>query len=328
MQKIRLKNLPRFVRKYKTAIRAFFVIIIVVFFTLIIMSIAPSDFPRNIIVRINKDMTVSGAASLLKEKGIIKSAYLYKIYVILMHDGKGIQAGSYLFDEPQSVLRIAYRTSYGIKNVEKIRLTVFEGTNSKEITALLKKSVPNFNTNDFLARAKINEGYLFPETYFVDSDVQSKEIIDMMRMQFDAAIEPLKPALATSTRSLKDIMIMASIIEKEANDMTDRRIISGILWKRLDKGMALQVDVPFYYALGKRSSELTLADLATTSPYNTYTHKGLPPTPITNPGLDAIKAAMYPTVSPYYFYLADRKGITHYANTHDGHVANKEKYLW
>lgn len=327
MQMVRLKNFPKFVRKYKTAVRAFFVIVIIAFFTLVIMSIAPSDFPRNTILRINKDTTVSGAASLLKEKGIIKSAYLYKIYVILMHDGKGIQAGSYLFDEPQSVLRVAYRTSYGIKNVDKIRLTVFEGTNSKEITALLKKSVPGFNTTDFLALAKANEGYLFPETYFVDPDVQPKEIIDMMHTQFGVATEPLKPALATSTRSLKDIMIMASIIEKEANDAVDRRIISGILWKRLDKGMALQVDVPFYYFLNKKLGALTLDDLSMTSPYNLYLNKGLPPTPITNPGLDAIRAAMYPTTSPYYFYLADRKGVTHYATTHDGHLVNKEKYL-
>lgn len=313
--------------KYKTVVRVFFVIVIVAFLTLSISSVAPSSFPRNTIVRINKDMSVSGAASLLKEKGIIKSAYLYKFYVMLVHDGKGIQAGSYLFDVPQSTLRVAYRTAYGIKNVEKIRLTIFEGTNSKEISALLKKSIPDFPIDDFFMQAKTNEGYLFPETYFVDPDVQPREIIDLMREQFDMAMRPHSPALATSTRSLKDIIIMASIIEKEANKTTDRRIISGILWKRLDKGMALQVDVPFYYALGKKSGELTLADLAVKSPYNTYLNKGLPPTPITNPGLDSILAAMYPTQTPYYFYLADRSGVTHYAVNHDGHLVNKAKYL-
>ncbi len=318
----------KIISKYKIAIKAILLLAVIVCLLVIGASVAPSSFPRNTIVRINKDMTVSGAASLLKEKGIIKSAYLYKIYVVLLHDGKGIQAGSYLFDAPQSALRVAYRTSYGIKNVDKIRLTVFEGTNSKEIAALLKKSVPGFAVNNFLIQAKMNEGYLFPETYFVDPDVQPKEIIDMMREQFDIATKSLQGSLATSTRSLKNIITMASIIEKEANDTVERRIISGILWKRLDKGMALQVDVPFYYALDKGSSELTLADLATTSPYNTYTHKGLPPTPITNPGLDAIRAALYPTASPYYFYLADKNGVTHYAATHDGHLVNKEKYLW
>jgi UPF0755 protein len=120
---------------------------------------------------------------------------------------------------------------------------------------------------------------------------------------------------------------MASILEEEANNTEDRRIISGILWKRIEKGMALQVDAPFYYLFGKGSSQLTLSDLATTSPYNTYVNKGLPSAPISNPGLDAIKAAINPKSTPYYFYLADRKGITHYATDHDGHVANRNNYL-
>lgn len=327
MLKIRPKELIRIVKRHKTAVRAFFVIVIILFFTLIIFSIAPSNFPRGSIVRINKDMTVSGAASMLKEKGIIKSAYLYKIYVVMLHDGKGIQAGSYLLDRPQSTLRMAYRTAYGISNLQKIKVTIFEGSNSKDIATILKKNIPLFNSSDFLIQAKKLEGYLFPETYFFNPDVQPDEVIAEMRDQFDKKIAPIKNAISTSTKSFSDIMIMASILEEEANNTYDRRIISGILWKRIQEGMLLQVDAPFYYIFGKGSSQLTRSDLATTSPYNTYIHKGLPLAPISNPGLDAIKAALYPGENNYYFYLADKKGITHYATTHDGHVANKEKYL-
>lgn len=303
------------------------VLIIIAGTIAIASSVSPATFPRNAIVRINKDMSVVGAASLLKEKGVIKSAYVYKLYVTFLSKEKGIQAGSYLFDEPQSALRIAYRTVHGIKNVEKIRLTVFEGTNSKEITALLKKNVPGFNTPEFQTQARAKEGYLFPETYFVDPDVEPNELIQMMNEQFDTALKPLKEALATSTHSMKDIITMASILEEEANNTEDRRIISGILWKRMEKGMALQVDAPFYYLFGKGSSQLTLSDLATTSPYNTYVNKGLPPAPISNPGLDSIKAALNPKQTPYFFYLADRKGITHYAINHDGHIVNRNNYL-
>jgi UPF0755 protein len=149
----------------------------------------------------------------------------------------------------------------------------------------------------------------------------------MMREQFEEAVKPLVQEFATSTRSMKDIITMASIIEKEAGNKTDRRIISGILWKRIDEGMHLQVDVPFYYVMDIAEGGPTLKDLATESPYNTYINKGLPPGPITNPGLDSIRAALNPTPSEYYFYLADSNGVTHYAKTHDGHLANRVKYL-
>lgn len=322
-----VKRIRQLLLKYKVALVAILVAIVALVVILTCYSVAPSTFPRNAIVRINKHMTVSAAASLFKEKGIIKSAYLFKIYVVLLRDGKGVQAGSYLFDEPQSALRVAYRASYGIKNVEKIKLTIFEGTNTKEIASLVKKSIPDFNTTAFLEEAKPLEGYLFPETYFVDPDVTPHELISMMRDQFDVAIKPLEDAIATSTHSLKDILTMASIVEKEARKYTDRQTIAGILWKRIDKGMALQVDVPFYYIFNNKTGSITLKDLATTSPYNTYLNKGLPPTPITNPGLNAIRATLYPITTPYYFYLADGDGVTHYATTHDGHIINRQKYL-
>lgn len=327
MRKIRLKNILQFIRRYKTAIRAFFIIVIVALLMLIMLSIAPSSFPRGIIVRINKDMTVTGVASLLKEKGVIRSAFVYKVYVVLVHDGKGVQAGSYLFDQPQSALRVAYRTAYGIGELQKIKITIFEGSNSKEIGAILKKNIPLFNLANFLTLAKKSEGYLFPETYFFNPDVEPEEVISAMREQFDKETAIFKDAIATSTRSFKDIIIMASIIEKEANDPKDRRLISGVLWNRINIDMLLQIDVPFYYILNRKANQLTVKDLATTSPYNTYLYKGLPPTPITNPGLDSIEAALFPIKNSYLFYLADNNGVTHFAKTHDEHVQNIWKYL-
>ncbi len=100
-----------------------------------------------------------------------------------------------------------------------------------------------------------------------------------------------------------------------------------MLWKRIDAGMALQVDPPFVYILGKGSLQLTTKDLATTSPYNLYKNKGLPPTPINNPGLEAIRDTINPITTKYWFYLSDNSGAMHFAITHDEHVANKQKYL-
>ena len=315
------------IKKYKVPIAAFFSLILMFVLVVISKSIAPSDFPRSTIIRVEKNMTVSEIGAILKGKGIVRSALIYKIYVVLLHDGKGIQAGSYLFDHPQSALRIAYRTAYGLSELQKVKVTIYEGLNSKQIATAIKKNIPSFDAKTFLVEAKKSEGYLFPETYFFSPEAKPDEVIAEMKAQFDKKILAVKDALATSTHSLGDIMIMASILEEEANDTQDRRMIADVLWKRINKGMNLQVDVPFYYIMNKGSAPLTLEDLATTSPYNTYLYKGLPPTPISNPGLDSIRAALFPAKNPYYFYLADKNGVTHYATNHDGHLANRVKYL-
>jgi UPF0755 protein len=278
-------------------------------------------------VRIKDGMTVSETAKLLADKNIIKSQFMYKAYVKLIHGDKGVQAGSYLFANSQSSLRVAYRTAYGVDELQKIKVAIPEGSSSKNIAVIIKKAIPAFDSKTFLVEAKKHEGYLFPETYFFNPDVTPDEVISEMKSQFNEKVASLMDAVATSTHSLEKIIILASILEEEANNTDDRRMISGVLWNRTDIGMALQVDAPFYYLFGKGSSQLTLSDLATTSPYNTYKNKGLPPGAISNPGLDAIKAALYPTPSKYLFYLADRKGVTHYAVTHEQHVENKFMYL-
>lgn len=124
-----------------------------------------------------------------------------------------------------------------------------------------------------------------------------------------------------------EIIIMASLLEKEAKTEQDRKIISGILWKRLDVGMPLQVDASLNYINGKTSAEMTQKDLNQDSPYNTYKYKGLPLTPICNPGLDAISVALNPISSPYWYYLSDKNGIIHFAKTFEEHKENKFKYL-
>lgn len=320
-------RLRRIFHKSKLAIGAFFVVAAAVLLFIIAKSIAPADFQRGTIIRIQKDMTVSQAASLLSEKHIIRSQFMYKAYVKLLHSVGGIQAGSYLFDRPQSALRVAYRTAYGVDELQKVKVVIPEGSSSKNIASIIKKSIPLFDTKNFLIQARPEEGYLFPETYFFNPDVTPSEVISEMRGQFNDHITPYLDAIATSTHSMQEIISMASILEEEANNTTDRRTISGVLWNRIKIGMALQVDAPFYYIFGKGSSQLTLSDLATSSPYNTYKNKGLPPAAISNPGLDAIRAALYPTMSKYLFYLADKNGVTHYAVTHDEHVENKYKYL-
>jgi UPF0755 protein len=116
-------------------------------------------------------------------------------------------------------------------------------------------------------------------------------------------------------------------MEEEARTFATWQTIAGILWKRLDEGMPLQVDAVFPYIFGDRPYDLTNGDLLTDSLYNTYKYAGLPPGPITNPGVVAIRAAVTPIETPYWFYLSDADGNMHYAVTHDEHLQNREKYL-
>ncbi len=309
----------------------FFVAVIVLIVFIFQISRTPSTFPSYVIVTIPAGSSVTAAGNILAQKGIIKHPLVYRIYVTLLHDHLGIKAGQYLFDKPQSALRVAYRTAYGVQDLTKIRVTIQEGFDSEDIAKILGKSIPAFATTTFLTLARADEGYLYPDTYFFYQNTTPAQIISEMRSNFDdqlATIASSTKAFAVANRvTFDDIITMASIVEKEANSDTDRRIIAGILWKRIADKYPLQVDPPFAYFLEKSLSKLTLADLAIDSPYNLYKHKGLPPTPINNPSLEAIYATVNPTSSKYWYYLSDRQGMMHYAATYDQHLVNKQKWV-
>ncbi|MEK7559885.1 MAG: endolytic transglycosylase MltG [Patescibacteria group bacterium] len=200
----------------------------------------------------------------------------------------------------------------------EITITIPEGYTVQQIGELFDE-VGTFSKDDFVAAAIGEEGFLFPDTYrFFKNTTPTK------------AIEKMKKNFENKTKDLflnRDTIIMASIIEKEVSDSKDRRIVSGILWKRIERGIGLQVDAALTYILGKRSDELTGEDLSFNSPYNTYKYRGFPAGPIANPGLDAILAALNPETSPYLFYLSDENGITRYARNFDEHKENKLQYL-
>jgi len=294
---------------------------------LIIGSIPPSNFPTGTIVTIKQGATLSEVADQLAQAKVIKSAVIYKGYTRLLYNGHGVQAGDYLFDAPQSALRVAYRTAYGIGGLPKIKVMIPEGSDSTDIAGILSKDIPGFASTTFLSLAKADEGYLFPDTYFFYSNTTPQQAVDQMNADFNMRMSLIGTSTAAFGKSIGDIVKMASIVEKEATSSVDRRIIAGILWKRLADKYPLQVDPPFFYFLNKDSSQLTSADLTIDSPYNLYKYKGLPPTPIDNPGLDAILDTVNPTDSSYWYYLSDKKGNIHYSATYDGQLENKAKYV-
>ena len=153
------------------------------------------------------------------------------------------------------------------------------------------------------------------------------DIIPVLKSNFDKRIATIKNEITNYKKPLADIIKLASIVEEEARTTESRKVVAGILWKRLALNMPLQVDSSFKYINGKGTAELTLADLKIDSPYNSYLYKGLPPTPIANPGLDSILATVTPTKTDYLYFLTDKEGDMHYARTYAEHLQNKELYL-
>ena len=287
----------------------------------------PAQFVPGTTVVVKEGSSLGQVSLLLQEQNLIRSRVLFEFCAITLGGDKRVIAGEYLFKNPVGSCEIASRIVRGILGVPAVRVTIPEGTSNKEMAVILGKALPQFDTAAFLASSRGDEGYLFPDTYFFSKNATVADVETLMKENFQRKIKPLGASIAASGHSLHDIVIMASILEKEVATDKDRAIVSGILWKRIDLSMPLQVDATFAYLLDKQSSELTQADLNIASPYNTYRNKGLPPGPISNPGLSALRAAITPLVTPYLYYLADKNGVTHYATTFNEHKANKEKYL-
>ena len=287
----------------------------------------PDAFPLNQLVAVPKGESLEEVANALEDAQVVRSAFALEVVVTLLGNERNVHAGDYLFKEPLDVFSVAHKLAIGAYGLEPTRVRIHEGATIKEMSVLFDKQFERFDADNFLAQTRMQEGYLFPDTYFFLPNVTEDTVIQTMRQNFDAQIAPLLPLIASSTRSLPDIVIMASIIEREARNSADRRMISGVLWNRINRGMALQVDVTFLYTIGKGTFQLTNKDLLTDSDYNTYMRKGLPPTAIGSPSLDSLQAAVSPTKNDYIYFLADHSGVTHFCKTYACQLANKARYF-
>lgn len=218
------------------------------------------------------------------------------------------QAGTFQLSPSFTAKEIAQKLTLG---TEDVWITIPEGWRSEQILDYLKKD------GNWMA----DEGKYFPETYLVPKDMTIEEIRQLM----------LKTFAQKAPNITKDQLIIASLVEREAKNSSDRPLIASVIYNRLEIGMKLDVDATVQYALGKSGNwwkkELTLEDLKIKSPYNTYTNVGLPPAPICNPGLAAIEAAVNPAKTNYLYYMHDSTGTAHFAKTIQEHNVNVAKYL-
>lgn len=310
-------------RYVRYALTIFFGVILLLWF----LNSPPHDFPVRSIITVEEGESLAAISQFLKGQKVIRSEILFEFAVIIRGGERRLMAGDYFFANPAYIPTVARRLTHGEYGITPIRVTIPEGSTVMEIAAILKNNGLNLSEEEFIALAKGKEGFLFPDTYFFLPNTPSQNIIDVMAKNFERKTIDLESSIERFGKTLEEVVTMASIIEREVMTPDDRRIVSGILWKRIAIGMPLQVDAAFIYVNGTTTPGLSLSDLKIDSPYNTYLYKGLPAGPIGNPGIDSLRAAIEPKLTPYLYYLSDSRGVTYYAQTFEEHKDNKRKHL-
>lgn len=283
---------------------------------------------------IESGQTVREIANELEENGLIRSANLFITYVTLKGLAPELEAGRYEIPPSLSMLQVIELLRQGSFD---IRLTFLEGWRREEYSEYALQQLPvdteEFNSS-FLAEAGGLEGYLFPDTYLVAQDITAKDLVNLLKENFERKYAEVAEAVEAQGFTREEAVVLASLVEREARKPDERAVIAGIFLKRLELGMPLGICATVQYALGYQEEEgtwwkgtITNKDTTVESPYNTYENAGLPPGPICNPGLDAFKAVANPQASDYLYYLHDEEGNIHYAKTLGEHNQNVVRYL-
>lgn len=273
-------------------------------------------------VTIARGMGPGAVGALLERKGIIRSALVWERFVAR---GARVQPGTYDLSPAETPERILRRLVYG--QTATLRVTFPEGFTVAQMARRLesRRVLPSASAFETVARTRGNtlppvsfappadlEGYLFPDTYRIPVDTGPEGVAAILLENFDRRVaRGLASEIAASGRSLREIVIVASLVEREARTDRDRPLIAGVVANRLRRGMRLEIDATVQYARGQHKSRLLYRDLEIDSPYNTYRRAGLPPGPICNPGLPSIRAAIQPARHDFLFYVLGPDGRNH-----------------
>lgn len=299
--------------------------------------------PERIFI-VGKGDNAKTIAARLEQERFIADSFLFEFYVWNRQLSHSLQAGKYLLSASLSPKSIADKIARGNVMRDTVVVMIPEGFGIWNIEDRLreaglfvkeKKHLVDFTVSefkeqhDFLADTPVDatlDGYLFPDTYEFERDASINAIAGRMLDNFGRKMDAaLQEKIHRQGKNIFDIVIMASMIQKEVITQEDMRLVSGLLWKRITIGMPLQVDATVSYVLNKNN--LIRDDLEIDSPYNTYLYKGLPKGPIGNPGKDALLAAIYPAESDYLFYISKPNKETVFSRTLKEHNSAVAKYL-
>lgn len=307
--------------------------------------VSKSDYAQE--VKIEKGDSIKIIARKLEDAQIIRGSFYFELYVWLKNKNN-LQAGEYVFQPSMPISEIVESLVSGKINRNDVKITIPEGFGVKQIDERLAqaglinpgdlinfdvKRIQNSKWNKFVASdSEIQnlsfEGYLFPDTYIFSKKAILEEIVKKMMDNFDKKITAeMRGEIAKQGKKLGDIINLASIVQQEAVSVDEMPKIAGVFYNRLEIGMAFQSDATINYITGKGMRQPLLEDTKIDSPYNTYEYKGLPPTPICNPGIEAIRAAIYPEKSDYLYFLHPLDAPTVFSKTLEEHNMNKVKWL-
>ncbi len=304
------------------------------------------DTNRTVVLTVAPGERLSHIIEKLRAEGLLSSylgvddGFLLKYLAWINNNSNKIKSGVYRLNSSMSLSQIYDKL---IEGSQDFKVTIPEGKTAKETAALIKRKLDSFDENRFLALVhdpqfieKLGlsvpslEGYLYPDTYFFAPGMKEEEIIRMMVENFikraETALSHVERTETSDTLSFHEHVIMASLIEREARLDTERPLIASVIFNRLKKGMKLEIDAAINYALGDWGKRLTHSDLQTSSPYNTYLHKGLPPGPICNPHISSLVATFQPAKTNYLFYVYKGDGSHAFAETYEEHLANIRLY--
>lgn len=288
----------------------------------------PND-NKQITFTVSRGVDARTIADNLRKTGLIRSPVAFFLLARFGNLGANLQSGNFRLNPSMNLHEIAQTLTHGTQDVW---ITIPEGWRREEISLKIAKelSIPE---NEFLKLAK--EGYLFPDTYLIPQEASATAIIDIFNKNFQKKVtaEIIAKANRKNLNS-DDLIIVASLVEREARLTEDRPLVASVILNRLKIGMKLDIDATIQYALGYQpdqkswwKKDLTAEDMAIDSPYNTYTNPGLPPTPIANSGLAAINAVVEAPETDYLYYVADKNGKSHFAKDIEEHNANISTYL-
>ncbi len=308
----------------------------------------PSQSGKEVTLEISSGDSAIETANKLYEKGAINSEFLFILYLFLNRADTNIQAGTFTIKAGTNLIDVVQQLKHGRND---ITLTFLEGWRVEQFAILASQRLEKIQYKKFVELAKPYEGYLFPDTYFVNKDIQEEELVEILTDNFNKKTrdslneENLKKAGLTK----EQVVIFASMIEREVFNPADGPIVAGILIKRWEDGMKLDVDATTQYVVAvKRICEdesycvptlddfidlnwwpnnITREELDTDDSYNTRFVVGLPPSPISSVSLPSLSAVINYESTPYYFYLTDKRGVTHYAKNITEHNENVANYL-
>lgn len=280
--------------------------------------------------------TLSQVTGELENKGIITRKRLFLLWARLMGYGRDIKAGEYKLGPGMPPLKILDILRKGTILTHPV--TIPEGFTREQISELLEKK-GLADKNQFLSltgdpdiarqhgiTGPSFEGYLYPDTYHFSRGLSALTIIGVMVNRFGEVADPLRERVKETGMTLKEVIILASIVEKETGLSVERPIIASVFLNRLKKGMRLASDPTVIYGLKDFNGNLTRKDLSHPTPYNTYLIRGLPPGPIANPGQQAIKAVLYPAKTDYLYFVSKNDGSHYFSKTLSEHSKAVETY--